>query len=259
MNAFSRLSLEITLKLGEPMNSRLSFYKDYALTISSVLMISFALGACSSSESSVASGSMKLDNFEKKFSYLVGYQVGRSISEQGLEPDLDVLNAAILDQLEGKESRLSQEEMGQVMAELSQKKAASEQAESSKNAKAAKEFLEKNIKKDSVKQLEEGLQYEVMTAGKGKKPKETDTVKVHYKGTLLDGSEFDSSYARNEPASFPLNRVIKGWTNALKEMPVGSKWKLFIHPDLAYGPRGRPGIPGNSLLVFEVELLEIES
>ena len=118
-------------------------------------------------------------------------------------------------------------------------------------------FLIKNKSKNGVKTSDSGLQYEVITEGKGKKPKSDDVVKVHYKGTLIDGTEFDSSYKRNSPAEFPVTAVIRGWTEALQMMPVGSKWKLYIPPDLAYGEAGRPSIPGNSVLIFEVELLDI--
>jgi FKBP-type peptidyl-prolyl cis-trans isomerase len=117
--------------------------------------------------------------------------------------------------------------------------------------------LEENKKKSGVKTTASGLQYEVIKEGTGGIPKETDTVSVHYRGTLIDGSEFDSSYKRNAPAEFPIARIIKGWTEALKMMKVGSKWKLYIPSELAYGAQDHPGIPANSILLFDVELLGI--
>ena len=123
--------------------------------------------------------------------------------------------------------------------------------------KKGDEFLAANAKKEGIKVTDSGLQYKVITEGKGATPTDASMVKVHYKGTLLDGTEFDSSYKRNEPATFPVNGVIRGWSEALKLMPVGSKWILYIPSDLAYGPRGTYGIGPNEMLTFEVELLEI--
>ncbi len=125
------------------------------------------------------------------------------------------------------------------------------------NLEKGKKFLAENAKKAGVDTLSDGIQYKVIKKGDGPKPSETDVVKVNYKGTLLDGTEFDSSYKRGEPAEFPLNRVIPGWTKSLKEMPVGSKWEIFIPADQAYGPRGGGPIGPNETLIFEVELLEI--
>jgi FKBP-type peptidyl-prolyl cis-trans isomerase FklB len=132
------------------------------------------------------------------------------------------------------------------------------QEKSAANLKAGEEFLKANAERPGVTTTASGLQYEVITEGSGNKPKATDTVKCHYHGTLTDGTVFDSSVLRKQPASFPLNRVISGWTEALQLMPVGSKWKLFLHPTLAYGNRDVSAvITANSTLVFEVELLDI--
>jgi len=128
---------------------------------------------------------------------------------------------------------------------------------SKETLEAGAKFLEENKKKSGIKTTASGLQYEVLKEGPGPIPKESDTVKVHYRGTLIDGSEFDSSYKRNAPAEFSVAGVIKGWTEALKMMKVGSKWKLYVPSELAYGPQDSPGIPANSVLIFEVELLEI--
>lgn len=126
-----------------------------------------------------------------------------------------------------------------------------------KNKKEGDEFLSKNKTAEGVKSTASGLQYKVITEGKGAKPSASDMVEVHYAGTLIDGTEFDSSYKRNAPATFPVNGVIKGWTEALQLMNEGSKWKLFIPSDLAYGTMDRPGIPANSVLIFDVELLKV--
>jgi FKBP-type peptidyl-prolyl cis-trans isomerase len=158
---------------------------------------------------------------------------------------------------------LTQEETAQIQQQFAQKQQERQIKETiemiTENKKAAEDFLKENAGKEGVTTTESGLQYKVITQGEGPKPKAEDVVKVHYKGTLLDGTEFDSSYSRNEPAVFPLNQVIPGWTEAVQLMNVGSKFKLFLPPDLAYGDRGAPPViePG-SMLVFEVELLGIE-
>jgi FKBP-type peptidyl-prolyl cis-trans isomerase FklB len=129
---------------------------------------------------------------------------------------------------------------------------------SEKNKKEGEAFLAENKKKSGIKALPSGLQYKVITEGKGKSPKATETVTVHYRGTLIDGTEFDSSYKRGQPATFPVGGVIKGWTEALQLMKEGAKWQLVIPSDLAYGESGRQGIPPNAVLVFEVELVSIQ-
>jgi FKBP-type peptidyl-prolyl cis-trans isomerase len=140
-----------------------------------------------------------------------------------------------------------------------QKKQAAMQAQQGEAAKKEGEaFLAANKTKEGVVALPSGLQYKILTAGTGKKPAASDTVVCQYRGTFINGNEFDSSYKRNQPATFPVNQVIKGWTEALQLMPVGSKWQLFIPPELAYGESGRATIPPNSTLIFEVELLSIK-
>ena len=130
--------------------------------------------------------------------------------------------------------------------------------EGEENKTKGDQFLAENKKKEGVQTTASGLQYKIITKGTGPIPKPDDTVKTHYRGTLIDGTEFDSSYKRGEPVTFGVNGVIKGWTEALLMMPVGSKWQLFIPSDLAYGPSGRPGIPPNSTLLFDIELISIE-
>jgi len=201
---------------------------------------------------------VELKTDDQKVSYTIGQQIGSGIKAQKLPIDVDVLAASIKDVLGGKPSRLSQEEQQATMMRMQQKMQETQTGEGKENKAKADKFLAENKGKKGVKATASGLQYEVITEGKGASPKATSTVKVHYRGTLLDGTEFDSSIKRGTPAEFPVNGVIKGWTEALQLMKVGSKWKLTIPPDLAYGEQGRPSIPPNSLLQFEVELLEIK-
>ncbi|EOG5906702.1 FKBP-type peptidyl-prolyl cis-trans isomerase [Vibrio vulnificus] len=159
-------------------------------------------------------------------------------------------------ELNEEETRAALEALDKRVAETMQKKAA-EKADAAK--KAGDEFRAEFEKQEGVVKTDTGLLYQVITPAEGEKPKDTDTVQVHYKGTLTDGIQFDSSYDRGEPATFPLNRVIPGWTEGVQLMPVGSKFKFVIPPELAYGAQDTPSIPANSTLVFEVELLKIEN
>ncbi len=204
----------------------------------------------------------KLETDRDKASYLVGMQIGGSLEQIKDEIDLPTLFQAIETTLKGGTPLLSQEEAGavqQAFAErLQAKHAAEQQAAAAKNKQEGEAFLASNKGKPGVKSTASGLQYQVVTEGKGPKPASTDTVKVHYTGTLLDGTKFDSSVDRGQPATFALNAVIPGWTEALQLMPEGSKYTLWIPSDLAYGDRGTPGPIGpNATLKFEVELLEI--
>ena len=205
----------------------------------------------------------ELDTEEKKLGYIIGMDIGKSLKDQGTDVDLDTLIDAIKATYNGEELAMTVEEAAQVRKEYVEKRQAEQQAKAAAtgetNLVAGKRFLAENAVKEGVKTTESGLQYKVETLGTGAKPVATDTVKVHYRGTLLDGTEFDSSYARNEPISFGLNRVIAGWTEGVQLMPVGSKFMFYIAPDLAYGEGGGGPIPPNSTLVFEVELLDIET
>lgn len=195
---------------------------------------------------------------QEKASYAIGMQIGKSLKAQNADVSLPALTTGLSDALDGKESRLKPEEISaamQKMREEAEKKAV-EQAE--KNKKDGEEFLAKNKAKAGVKTTASGLQYEVVQEGTGASPTAADVVKVHYTGMLINGEKFDSSVDRGEPVEFPVGGVIPGWTEALQLMKVGSKFKLTIPSDLAYGPSGRPGIPPNSVLVFDVELLEVK-
>jgi FKBP-type peptidyl-prolyl cis-trans isomerase FkpA/FKBP-type peptidyl-prolyl cis-trans isomerase FklB len=204
-----------------------------------------------------AADSKGLGSDKKNLSYTIGQQIGRQLKTQGFDIDAATLASSIQDAISGKKPKLSMEQMQAAMTKASQAQQAKSEAAGKENRAKGDKFLAENKTKAGVKTTASGLQYEVITEGKGKSPVATDTVKVHYKGTLIDGTQFDSSYDRNEPAEFPLNGVIKGWTEGLQLMKVGGKMRLFVPSDLAYGPQGRPSIPPNSVLIFEVELLEI--
>lgn len=197
-----------------------------------------------------------------KVSYVIGHQIGSDMQRSGADIDLDSMMKGVKEGLAGTASKLTTEEGQKVMNDfrtsMRTKMEEKRKKEGETNDKAGKEFLAKNAKEKGVKVTASGLQYTVITEGKGVSPKATETVKVQYKGTLLDGKEFDSSYKRGEAATFPVNGVIKGWTEALQLMKPGAKYKLWIPSDLAYGDKGAgPEIGANSTLTFEVELVEI--
>jgi FKBP-type peptidyl-prolyl cis-trans isomerase FklB len=194
---------------------------------------------------------------------MIGYDIGSNMKKQGIDVDSKVLSRGIIDALSGAKSLLTDQEVQEFTAELRAEIMAKQQARNKalaeKNKKEGEEFLAANAKKEGVKTTASGLQYKVITEGKGRQPKATDTVEVHYRGTLLNGTEFDSSYKRNQPATFVLGQVIPGWIEGLQMMKEGSKWQLFIPANLAYGERGMGGaIEPNSTLIFEVELLSIK-
>ncbi|AZZ37241.1 hypothetical protein CIK05_10730 [Bdellovibrio sp. qaytius] len=189
-------------------------------------------------------------------SYAIGQQIGRNLKAQNIEIDAKTLAASLTDAMAGK-SELKEDEIQKAMMKLQEMAMKKQTEEADKNKGKSAEFLEKNKTAEGVKVTASGLQYIVVSEGTGPIPTKTDTVKCHYKGTLTTGEQFDSSYDRGQPAEFPVGGVIPGWTEALQMMKVGSKYKLFIPAELAYGASGRPGIPPNSALVFEVELLDI--
>ncbi len=200
----------------------------------------------------------KLDTDKKKASYAIGQQIAQSFKTQNVDIDVDVLASSIKDSIAGKKSNLTPEEMTKAMQKLQESQMAKEKASAEKNKNIGKTFLEANKKKPDIKVTSSGLQYKVLKEGKGDSPNKDDSVMAHYKGTFIDGKEFDSSYSRGEPAEFPVSGVIPGWTEALLTMKPGEKRALFIPSELAYGDHGRPGIPGNSTLLFDVELISVK-
>jgi len=196
-----------------------------------------------------------------KVSYAIGVQIGQSFKKQEIEIKIEPMMRGLKDSMAGRKLVLSQDEMQKVMMSFQQRMMAKQKerqkVEAAKNLAAGKAYLAANGTKEGVKVLPSGLQYKIIKKGTGKTPTAADKVKTHYRGTLIDGTEFDSSYKRNQPVEFPVNQVIKGWTEALQLMKEGGKWELYIPANLAYGEQGRPSIPANSTLIFEIELLEV--
>lgn len=205
-----------------------------------------------------------LKDQKDKVSYAIGMDIGHSFKRQSINIDPDLLAKGIKDAYSGGKVLMTEQEIKETMAafqkDMMAKQAALMKELGEKNKKEGEAFLAENKKKEGVVTLPDGLEYKVIKAGHGKKPKATDTVTVHYKGTLIDGTEFDSSYSRGNPATFPLNGVIPGWTEALQLMNEGAKWQLFIPHQLAYAERGAAGgrIGPNATLIFEVELVSIQ-
>lgn len=226
-------------------------YLVFASTLLSMPSLSFA-------KSTAAKGNID------KSGYSLGFQFGQNLHNMGAKVNLESFSKGFSDALAGKPAALSKEEMQQAMTEFEQnirtKMDSKKREQGDKNTKEGKAFLEANAKKPGIKVLPSGLQYKVITEGSGTSPKATDVVKTHYRGTLIDGKEFDSSYARKEPAEFPVNGVIKGWTEALQLMKPGAKWQLFIPSELAYGTQGAGADIGpNATLIFDVELLSVKA
>lgn len=204
--------------------------------------------------------SSSLETEEEKVSYLLGYIVAKNTQSSEASLKNEAFLQGVKDSLEDKKSALSEEEMEEIYKNMQRRVISKKQKqEGEKHKMEGQKFLETNKNKSGVKVTDSGLQYEVLTEGKGKSPTADDTVEVHYRGTLIDGTEFDSSYKRNSSISFPLNGVIRGWTEGLQLMKEGAKYKFYIPPELAYGERGAgQSIPPNSTLIFEVELLEVK-
>jgi len=229
------------------------------IRLAGITAISLGLVACNDD----AGKKQPLETLQQKASYSYGVDVASRLKQQGIELDVNALNRGIADAYNGAELALDEEARIQAKTDFQndlRQTLIRKQAEiAEKNLAAGKAFLEENAKKPGVITTESGLQYKVITSGDGKQPKESDTVTTHYRGTLIDGREFDSSYKRDQPASFPVKGVIKGWTEALQLMHVGDKWQLFIPSDLAYGPSKRSElIEPNSTLIFEIELLDVK-
>ncbi|AWV98110.1 FKBP-type peptidyl-prolyl cis-trans isomerase [Arcticibacterium luteifluviistationis] len=202
----------------------------------------------------ISNAQVSLNSELDSLSYAIGVNIGESLKAQNVQPTTEILNQAIKDVLNGSQLTMESANCGAFIQNYFQKAASKVGNE---NLAAGNAFLEKNKTREGVLTTGSGLQYEILTQGTGEKPLSTQKVKVHYHGTLIDGTVFDSSVERGSPATFGVTQVIKGWVEGLQLMPVGSKWKFYIPADLAYGPRGQGKIAPNSALIFEVELLEI--
>jgi FKBP-type peptidyl-prolyl cis-trans isomerase FklB len=222
--------------------------------LSMVALVSAALLAGCNGEKQVA-----LETNVDKMSYGIGMSMARSVKGQPIEINNEAMLAGLNDVLNDAPAQLEEDVIRDAFAAVREEQMEKQKIESEGAVKVGEDFLVENAKKEGVKVTESGLQYEVMASGKGNSPAATDTVEVHYHGTLVNGSVFDSSVDRGTPAKFPVNRVIPGWTEALQLMKEGDKWRLTIPASLAYGAQSpSPKIPANSALVFEVELLAIE-
>lgn len=206
---------------------------------------------------------VSLKSQKDSVSYSIGMNIGRNLQAQFVDADPMIIGHGIKDILDSSKTLLTDDQAQTVMMAFQQRMSAKRETEmkeqGEKNEKAGSVFLAENKSKPGVVTLPDGLQYKIEKTGTGKKPYDTSLVSVNYRGTLIDGKEFDSSFKRGQPAQFHLNQVIKGWSEALKLMPVGSKWTLYIPPALGYGEHGMGSvIPPNSTLIFEVELLSID-
>lgn len=222
-----------------------------------LLTSAMALAACGEKE-------VKLEDKYDKVSYGIGYNVGTGMRQEGLEElNIEAIALGLQDALADKDRRLTMEELTAAFNEVRARQEEKMKALNDENAKAGRDFLEKNAKREGIVNVtESGLQYEVIKSGEETNPKPllSDMVTTHYHGTLIDGTVFDSSVNRGQPATFPVGGVIKGWIEALQMMRVGDKWKLYVPSELAYGAQSpSPKIPPNSTLIFEVELIEIKS
>ena len=222
-----------------------------------------ATNATAGTVTNAASSTNMLSNEQARVSYAIGMMLGHTWQQQGVDADPDIVARGIKDVQSNRPTLLSQQEMRDTLNAFQRELIAQQQKKreelAAKNKTEAEAFLATNKDNPGVVTLPDGLQYRVITNGIGAMPTNTDIVTVNYRGTLLDGTEFDSSFKRGRPAQFPVKGVIPGWTEALLKMNVGSRWQLFVPPDLAYGVQGRPGIPPNSVLIFDVGLLSTES
>jgi len=221
-----------------------------------VLVVVFLSGVC------LAGDKPEIKDEKGKINYSVGYQIGGDFKRQGIDLEPDLIVKGIQDALAESKPLMTPQEMRKTLVDLKKKIVADQRKQqeehAQKNLAEGKAFLAKNAKKKGVKTLPSGLQYKVIEKGNGTSPKKTDSVTVDYRGTLIDGTEFDSSYKRGKPATFRVDGVIAGWTEALQRMKPGAKWQLFIPAKMAYGVRGAgPRIEPNSTLIFEVKLIKV--
>jgi FKBP-type peptidyl-prolyl cis-trans isomerase FklB len=221
-----------------------------------------AVGLFFSAINLYAADAVTLKTEKEKLSYIIGVQVGNDLKNQSIDVDPAIVGKGLQDSILGNKLLIGDQEAKDFIAayqkERTAKIAEEKKRVGEKNKQEGTVFLAENKKKAGVKTLPSGLQYKVIKEGTGKTPKATDTVVTQYKGTLINGTEFDSSYRRNEPATFPVNGVIRGWTEALQLMKEGSKWQLVVPPELAYGEQGAGPIGPNATLIFEVELVSVK-
>ena len=227
------------------------------------LLLSMVLGIVLLVSQANAEEKKALQTTKEKQSYSIGVDMGNRLKSSAIDVDVEVLAQGLKDAVTGGKLLLTEQEMKETLTglqkELMEKQAERTKQMSEKNKKEGEAFLSENKKKEGVKTLPSGLQYKVIKEGTGKTPKAEDTVVTNYRGTLTDGTEFDSSYKRGEPATFPVKGVIPGWTEALQLMKEGSKWELFIPSNLAYGERGAGNTIGpNATLIFEIELISVK-
>lgn len=225
-------------------------------TLCFIPLLGLASGAC------LAAGAAAPESEDDKVSYSVGYRLGNDFKRQQIEINPDMVLKGIEDAVSGGTALMTEDEMRNAMSNVANRVKAAQmetmKKQGAENLKAGEAFLAGNAGKEGVKTLESGLQYKVIKSGNGKSPQKSDKVTVNYRGTLIDGTEFDSSYSRNQPATFGVGQVIPGWTEALQLMREGDKWEIYIPSKLAYGERGAGGrIPPNSALIFEVELISV--
>jgi FKBP-type peptidyl-prolyl cis-trans isomerase FklB len=227
-----------------------------------VMIILTYLVGCAPEEASSAA-ELKLDTSKNRISYTIGVNIGQDFKSQNMDIEPDALLMGLKDALSGKELQLTDEEMVQEVQnfqqEMQARLAAEMEEQASKNKAEGESFLAENAKQEGVVVTESGLQYKILEPGEGEPPGPADLATVHYRGTLIDGTQFDSSYDRGQPATFPVGAVIAGWTEALQLMKPGAKWQLFIPAELAYGERGAgQDIGPNATLLFDVELISVE-
>jgi FKBP-type peptidyl-prolyl cis-trans isomerase len=236
----------------------MSTFRNIAPVLGAVALAGAVLFTGCGQQAGGAAEEITLTSDRDKYSYAVGVNIGTNFKDGYVDVDPDILGAAVRDVLENRSLRMTDQEMAQSMTTLQNVIQERYTAVMNDNRKASDGFLASNAKKEGVVSLPDSIQYEILTEGTGPKPVMGDTVTVHYQGTLLDGTVFDSSVQRGEPVEFTLDQVIPGWTEVLQLMPTGSKWRVHIPPQHAYGENGRPGIPPNALLTFEIELLGIK-
>lgn len=224
--------------------------------IVTLAMAALAVTSCSTNDTTSKG---PIEGREQIVSYGIGYSIGRSIKDESIDNlNLDIVVRGLKDAYSGSEPAVAEKEIQEALSSLRMEQMAKREGMVDDNLKLADKFLKDNAEKAGVKTIQKGLQYEVINSGTGKSPSLESAAVIHYRGTTIEGKEFDSSYKRGEPATMSPQGVIPGFSEALQRMKEGDKWKVFIHPDLAYGANPPPGIEPNSLLIFELELLEVK-